>query len=198
MTGINGDAGASDGVYTLRFTTTESAAGEYEVQCTAASKGLLQRIKSPPATITVVPGTGSGAISAPAISPASIALGVATAVTITAAVTGGAPDEGSIMLQRLDSSGRVLALLGTLHDDGLNGDAVASDGTFTLRTMFTEFAVEPVSLRVAATSSSAVNHVFSSVGTLTVTGAPPPTVIIKSPTNPIYLNLSPTTVTGVP
>jgi hypothetical protein len=41
-----------------------------------------------------------------------------------------------------------------------------------------------------------VSHVFSPVGTLTVTGTPPPTVTISSPTNLSYLNLSPTTVNG--
>jgi len=140
-------------------------------------------------------GAIAGTISAVTISPTSIPLGIATPVTTTAMVTG-TPDAGSVMLQRLDSSGRVLAILGTLHDDGLNGDAKANDGIFTLVSTFTEFAIGPISLRVSATFSGAVNHVFSPIGTLTVTGTPPPTVTITAPANLSYLNLSPTTVTG--
>jgi hypothetical protein len=100
------------------------------------------------------------------------------------------------MLQRLDSADRVLAVLGTLHDDGLNGDAKAGDGVFTLVSSFKEFTVGPFSLRVSATFNGSVNHVFSSSATLTVTGTAPPTVTITSPANLSYLNISPTTVTG--
>jgi hypothetical protein len=100
------------------------------------------------------------------------------------------------MLQRLDSSGRVIAILGTFHDDGLNGDAKANDGVFTLVSTFAEFAVGPISLRASATFSGAVSHVFSPVATLTVAGTPPPAVTITTPTNLGFLNISPTTVTG--
>jgi hypothetical protein len=192
--GLNGDVQAGDGIFTLQFTTNETAAGQFELQCTAAFKGLLQRIKSPAATVTVLPGAGTLAV--PTISPASVPYGTPTSVTITAAVTGATPDSGSVMLQRLDSSGRVLAILGGLHDDGLDGDAVPGDGIFTLVTTFTEFAVGSVPLRVSATFSGAVSHVFSSIAMLTVTGTPPPTVTISAPTNLSYLSLSPTTVNG--
>ncbi len=194
--GLNGDAKAADGTFTLQYTTNETVAGQFELQCTAAFQGVLQRVKSPAVTLTVVTGGGSGTISSPGITPSSIPLSVSTSVTVTAPITGGTPDAGSVMLQRLDSSGRVLAILGTLHDDGLNGDAKANDGTFTLTSTFSEFAVGPISLRVSATFSGAVNHVFSPVGTLTVTGTPPPIITITSPANLSYLNISPTTVTG--
>ena len=57
--------------------------------------------------------------------------------------------------------GRVLAILGTLRDNGLNGDAKASDGIFTLASTFNEFAIGPISLRVSATFNGSVNLVFS-------------------------------------
>ncbi len=142
-------------------------------------------------SVTFVPIT----ITSLNVSPSSVPLGLATTVTATAAVTGH-PDPGSVQLQRLDTSGRVLAVLGTFHDDGLNGDTRASDGVFTLQSSFTEFAASPVSLRASATSAGAVNHVLSPLASLTVTGTPAPTVTFSAPANSSYLNLSPTTVSG--
>ena len=194
--GLDGDPTAGDGIYTVQFTDKEPTPGQFELQCTAAFKGLLQRVRSAATVVTVNSGSGNGSISTAAITPTAIPLGTATVVTVTTAVTGATPNAGSVILQRLDSSGRVLALLGTLHDDGLNGDIKANDGTYTLQTTFTEFAIGPISLRVSATFSGAVNHVFSPTSTLNVTGTSPPTIKITSPADLSYLNLSPTTVTG--
>jgi hypothetical protein len=185
--GLNGDAVAGDGVFTYQYTDTETATGQFQLQCTAAFQGVLQRVRSPAVTMTVVAAPGS--LSALTISPASIAFGVATPVNISTTITGATPDDGSVMLQRLDSAGRVTAILGTLQRSG-------NTGTFTLAAAFAEFAVGPISLRVSATFSGAVSHVFTPVGTLTVTGTPPPTVTITTPANLSFLNISPTTVTG--
>lgn len=188
---------AGNGLYALTYNDTETTSGSFQLECTAAFKGLLQRIKSPTTTITVNNASGSGSIGVLTIAPTSIPYAVATSVTITAPVTG-TPDPGSLMLQRLDSSGRVIAILGAMHDDGLNGDPVANDGNYTLVTTFTEFAAGNIPLRASATFSNAVNHALSPVAYLTVQPAenPPPTVAFITPVNLSYLNLSPTTVTG--
>lgn len=136
---------------------------------------------------------GAGTISQITIHPNSIPLAVPTAVNVTATVTG-TPDADSVMLQRLDAEGRVIAIVGTLHDDGLNGDVKATDGIFTVVSTFNEFAVGPVSLRVAGRFNGST--IFSPVGTLTVTGTPPPSVTITAPAHLSYLNISPTTVSG--
>jgi hypothetical protein len=52
--GLNGDAVAGDGVFTLQFTSSETATGQFQLQCTVAFQGVLQRAKSPAVTITVV------------------------------------------------------------------------------------------------------------------------------------------------
>jgi pimeloyl-ACP methyl ester carboxylesterase len=127
-------------------------------------------------------------ISSLNILPSSIPLGIATSVTATAVITG-SPASGSVQLQRLDSSGRVIATVGTMNP-------VANSANFSLTTNFTEFAVGPVSLQVTATAVGATSHVFSPVATLTVTGTPPPTITITAPTSLSFLNLSPTTVNG--
>jgi hypothetical protein len=183
--GVMHDAG--NGMYTLQSTFNEPNPGQFQLQCTAAFKGLLQRVKSPSVLVTVTAPAGGG-IATPMFAPTSVPYGIATPVTITAAVTGGTPDAGSVMLQRLDSSGRVLAVLGTLADGG--------NGTFSIQTTFTEFALGSIFLRISATFSGAASHVFSPVATLTVTGTAPPTVTLTSPGNLSYLNLSPTTVNG--
>lgn len=186
---------AGNGLYSLTYNDSETSVGSFQLQCTAAFKGMLQRVKSPVTTVTVVSSSGGGSIGTVTFAPSSITYGVAISVTLTAPVTG-TPDPGSVMLQQLDSSGRVLAILGTLHDDGLNGDPVANDGNYTLVTNFTEFTVGTIPLRVSATFSNAVNHALSPIANLTVTGTPPPTVTITSPSDLSYLNLSPTTVSG--
>jgi hypothetical protein len=52
--GLNGDALAADGVFTYQYTDTESAAGQFQLQCTAPFQGVLKRVRSPAVTITVV------------------------------------------------------------------------------------------------------------------------------------------------
>src|SRR5271165_3960865 len=51
--GINGDVTANDGIFTLQFPDNETAAGQFQLQCTAAFQGVIQRVKSPAVTITV-------------------------------------------------------------------------------------------------------------------------------------------------
>jgi hypothetical protein len=178
-------AGAA-GSYSYTFTANETTAGSFQLQCTAALAGAVRRIRSAPATVTVVT-PASLTLTSFTLAPNSIPLAVAT--TVTSAVTvSPAPDPGSVMLQRLDSAGRVLALLGTFTDAG--------NGVFTLQSTFAEFAVGTVPLRVSATFSGSVNHAFSAISNLTVTGTPPPSITITSPTNLSFLNLSPTSVTG--
>jgi hypothetical protein len=44
----------------------------------------------------------------------------------------------TVNLQRLNDAGAPVAVLGTLHDDGVNGDAVAGDQIYTLDAVVTE------------------------------------------------------------
>ena len=52
--GTGGDATAGDGTFTLRFTTTEPAAGALRLQVSAAFKGLLKRVLSEVTVISIV------------------------------------------------------------------------------------------------------------------------------------------------
>src|SRR5258707_902340 len=55
-----------------------------------------------------------------------------TQVTLTALITDPTLIANGANVQRLNSAGDATAVLGILHDDGLNGDAVAGDRIYTL------------------------------------------------------------------
>lgn len=135
-------------------------------------------------------------IGTTSLSPTSIARGAPTTVTVTSLIADPSVVTDSVNLQRQDSAGRVTAVLGTLRDDGQNGDAVAGDGTYTLRLSFTEFAPGPITMRVSASFKGALNRVFSGVMTLSVVGTAPARITLLAPANLSYTNISPTTVTG--
>ena len=84
------------------------------------------------------------------VTPATVPVGVGTPVTVTAGITDPAVIATGVQLQRYDSQGRVVGVLGLLSDDGLNGDAVAGDRTFTGRPTVYELAPGTVTLRVSA------------------------------------------------
>ena len=65
------------------------------------------------------------------VSPASVPVGVGTPVTVTATISDPSVLAPSVVLQRVDEAGRVLATLGPVVDDGSNGDATAGDKVFT-------------------------------------------------------------------
>ncbi|MGI8743071.1 MAG: choice-of-anchor X domain-containing protein [Bryobacteraceae bacterium] len=131
------------------------------------------------------------------VTPTSIPAGTATVITVTSLITDPSLIATSVNLQRLDASGAA-TVLGVLHDDGLNGDAVANDHIYTLQLTLTEPITGPISFRVSAAFKGLLARLFSSVFTVTVTSAAPiaPKLAILAPPNLSYLNLSSTTVNG--
>src|SRR5262245_20646254 len=89
-------------------------------------------------------------IGTPEVTPDSLVAGVATPVTVTAVIADHSVVPNSVILQSVDASGRLLAILGALHDDGVNGDAVAGDQRYTIQTTLTEATATTLFLRVAA------------------------------------------------
>src|ERR1043166_5536224 len=107
-------------------------------------------------------------IGAPAVTPDSLVGGVATTVTVTALIADPSVVPGSVILQSVDASGRLLAILGALHDDGEQGDAVAGDHRYTIQTTLTEASATNLFLRVAARFAGSRHRRFSSVITVPV------------------------------
>src|SRR5271165_6325685 len=139
--------------------------------------------------------SSAGTIGTTLAVPTSTPAGVAATITVTSVITDPSLIASTVQLQQLNASGQVVAILGTLHDDGLNGDVVAGDGTYTLQITLFETAPGPVKLRVSAGFKGALLRSFSSPITVNITG----TAIgiqILSPANLLYTNTSPVNVTG--
>lgn len=86
----------------------------------------------------VGPGAAEAADGTASIAPTIIAVSEPTDVTVTIQITDTRLIVGSVNLQRLGSAGQVSSVLGTLNDDGINGDAIAGDRVFSIRTRLTE------------------------------------------------------------
>jgi Glucodextranase, domain B len=130
-----------------------------------------------------------------AISPSTVPVGVGTPYVITAVITDPAVLPNGVQVQRYDSQGRVVAVLGLLTDDGNKGDAVAGDRTFTARLTAYELAPGPITLRVSAAFQGRLTRILSAPLTLTVAGTPS-TISIATPANLAYGNVSPIAVAG--
>jgi hypothetical protein len=104
------------------------------------------------------------------LTPTSIASGAATTVRVTAVIADPGVIPATVNLQRLNDAGAPVAVLGTLHDDGVNGDAVAGDQIYTLDAVFTETL--PVRLRVSAGFKGLLRRLFSAEMLLNINRPP--------------------------
>ena len=130
------------------------------------------------------------------ISPGSAPVGVATIVTVTALISDPSVLPEGVNLQRLDTAGRVVAVLGLLRDDGMNGDVAAGDKTFTIRATIFETTPGPVTLRISAAFRGSLIRALSAPLTVNVTGGTSTGIAILSPANFAYLNTSPVNISG--
>lgn len=129
-------------------------------------------------------------------SPSSgVPVGVATPVLVTVVINGDGVIPESVVLQRIDAAGRVVATLGQSVDNGTNGDVTAGDRTFTARPTVYELAPGTVRLRVSAAFLGKIARVLSPPVIVTVTGVAA-TVTITEPANLAYLNVTPIQVRG--
>ncbi|MEF8770615.1 choice-of-anchor X domain-containing protein [Candidatus Accumulibacter contiguus] len=94
------------------------------------------------------------------ITPDAITAGAPTTVRVMAVIADPTLIPATVNLQRVNEAGAAVAVLGSLHDDGRNGDAVAGDQVYTLNVVLTETAA--LRLRVSAGFQGMVKRVFSS------------------------------------
>ena len=105
-------------------------------------------------------------VQAPTATPSFVTVGQPTGLTVTAYVKGDATNPvitTGVSLLRLDATGKILAQLGRMWDDGTNGDAVAGDGIFTLNVTANEPVVGDIRLQVSAAFYKLLSRVRSSV-----------------------------------
>src|SRR5258706_7687489 len=111
-------------------------------------------------------------IGTPAVTPDSLVVGVATTVTVTAFISDPSVVPDSVILQSVDSNGRLIAILGNLHDDGVKGDGAAGDHRYTVQTTLSQATATTLSLRVAARFTGSRHRRFSPVITVPVLVSP--------------------------
>ena len=129
-----------------------------------------------------------------ALTPASTSAGVAATAVVSVKIAAADIDGSSVKLQRLDAQGRAVEI-GNLHDDGLQSDATANDGTHTLR--FTIYEQNPgvLTYRVAAKVAGQTAPLYSDPLTFSITGVST-AVKLTQPLNFAFVNLSPIIVAG--
>ncbi len=121
--------------------------------------------------------TQAGTLGTPTLTPDRVVAGVATAVTFSVSITDPNYLAGSANLQRLRADGGVQAVVGLLRDDGQDGDAVAGDKVYTLRTTLTEAAAGTVKFQVSAGFKRELKRTVAGPLTLTVdSGVPVPVI----------------------
>ncbi|MEQ1871028.1 MAG: hypothetical protein ABL961_13520, partial [Vicinamibacterales bacterium] len=81
-----------------------------------------------------------------------------------------------VNLLRTDATGRTLAVVGVMHDDGVNGDAVAGDRTFSYLAVTTASAPGTTYYRVSAPFRGVLLRALSPV--VSVSAVPPPTISV--------------------
>jgi len=84
-----------------------------------------------------------------------------TIVTFTVSITDPTLIPNSVSLLRLRAPGAQSIILGQMHDDGKNGDAVASDRTYTLQVSLNEPATGQIQLQVSAAFRGLLKRVTS-------------------------------------
>ncbi|WP_146171986.1 choice-of-anchor X domain-containing protein [Pseudoduganella armeniaca] len=191
--GQGGDASAGDGIHTMAMTLTEPA-GSVRFQVSAAFRKEVRRTVSAAVTLTVTPASGVPTITAARFTVTAATTGV-PAVGVASATVQSASAPTTLVLQKIDAAGAVLASLGTLHDDGADGDATAGDANYALRSTVLENSPGTLRYRIAGTFPGHVQTVYSNVFTVAVAGTATG-VEITSPANGAYLNTPAITVAG--
>jgi hypothetical protein len=128
-------------------------------------------------------------IGAPTVAPSTIAAGAPSVVTVTVPITDPAPIPNGANLIRLGPGGSQSAILGQLHDDGVNGDAIAGDKVYSIRALFSEPTAGQIQLQISAAFQGQLKRVMS-----------PVSQVVVSPAwyNASWMQRQPITVTGSP
>lgn len=148
-----------------------------------------------PLLLGASPAQAQNVIASAAVTPNTASTGVTRQVVITASIPSDNYLAGSALVQRLDAAGRVLAVLGNMRDDGLEGDTAAGDRVYSLRATVLENDPGQVTYRVSAAFKGAVLRVLSAPLTVTVSGVSTG-VNITAPGNGAYINTPAITVSG--
>jgi len=124
---------------------------------------------SPPTAVAKPAATITPTVGTPSTTPSLITVNTPTTVTVTVQVSP-APIANGVNLLRLGATGTQPTILGVMHDDGMNGDAVANDGIYTLQVTFNQGAVGQISVQVSAAFAGYLKRVLSSAAVISIFG----------------------------
>jgi len=94
--------------------------------------------------------------------PTTAVVGTPTEISVQASITDPSLIAGGVNLLQLNANGTA-TILGTLHDDGLNGDAVAGDLVFTFVATLSQPQASQVQLQVSAAFKGMLQRVKSPI-----------------------------------
>lgn len=105
-------------------------------------------------------------LAAPAVGPVTsstsvLPVGGPVPLVVTAQIVDPTVITASVSLQRLNSGGQVVAVLGSLRDEGTNGDKTAGDSIYSTTVNFTEPTAGSVRLAVSAAFRGVMKRVTS-------------------------------------
>jgi hypothetical protein len=129
--------------------------------------------------------------------PNTAPAGVNTNVLVTAQIDPtAAVTSGSVRLERINDAGQVIAALGTLLDDGQNGDLTAGDGRYSLR--FSLYGTQQAQWRFQVSAGIVGRIVRAKTDLLlfTFVGGGDNGVKIQTPANLTFTNVPVATISG--
>ncbi len=138
-----------------------------------------------------------GQMETTVMEPNSAPAGQATQVMVTANIDPTAKvGLGSVRLERLNADGQVIAILGTLHDDGLDGDQNVGDYQYSLRFSLYSTTQEQWRFQVSAGITGKITRAKSDLMLFSFVGGANSSVKITSPETLTFTNVPMATVKG--
>lgn len=117
----------------------------------------------------VAPTLATPAMGTPFAIPTVLATDIATVVTVAIPIPDPSLIPNSVNLLRLGATGTQPTILGVMHDDGQNGDAVLNDGIYTLSVPFSESTTGQVELEISAAFRGLLKRLVTSPIDIAVT-----------------------------
>ncbi|TFW26271.1 hypothetical protein E4L96_04520 [Massilia arenosa] len=144
--------------------------------------GIVSRIRGTGLLLAALLGGSAiaGTLGSTSLSPDSARAGRATTVTATVVITDPNYTAGSANVQRLKADGSIAAVVGNLHDDGLNGDAMANDHLYTLTWTVNEANADTLRYQVSAAFKKELKRTFSAPMSLTIEPTTPAPQIVSA------------------
>jgi hypothetical protein len=129
--------------------------------------------------------------------PNAAPAGVSTPVSVRAQIDSAVSiTPGSVRLERLNADGQVIAILGALHDDGVNGDLTAGDSKYSLSASLYSTLQEQWRFQVSAGVVGKIARIKSDLILFSFFGGANSSIKITSPANLTFTSVPTVVVKG--